>query len=56
MRSVEQIVAGQLRKILFICSHNKLRSPTVEQVFSTWANINVLSAGTNNDAEESLSI
>lgn len=39
-----------MQKILFICSQNKLRSPTAEQVFSEMANLDVLSAGTNNDA------
>jgi predicted protein tyrosine phosphatase len=40
-----------MRKVLFICSQNKLRSPTAEQIFSTWPNLEVASAGTNNDAE-----
>jgi predicted protein tyrosine phosphatase len=44
-----------MRKILFICSQNKLRSPTAEQVFSTWPNLDVASAGTNHDAEVLLS-
>lgn len=39
-----------MQKILFICSQNKLRSPTAEQVFSEMAGLDVLSAGTNNDA------
>jgi predicted protein tyrosine phosphatase len=45
-----------MKKILFVCSQNKLRSPTAEQVFSTWPNIDVLSAGTNHDAEEPISV
>jgi predicted protein tyrosine phosphatase len=36
--------------VLFVCSQNKLRSPTAEQVFSTWEGLEVLSGGTNNDA------
>ncbi len=44
-----------MKNILFICSQNKLRSPTAEQVFSTWPHIEVSSAGTNNDAENPLS-
>ncbi|UHS57083.1 low molecular weight protein tyrosine phosphatase family protein [Agrobacterium vaccinii] len=44
-----------MKTILFICSQNKLRSPTAEQVFSTWPDIEVSSAGTNNDAENPLS-
>jgi predicted protein tyrosine phosphatase len=36
---------------LFICSQNKLRSPTAEAVFAKWPGIETDSAGTNNDAE-----
>ena len=39
-----------MQHILFICSQNKLRSPTAEQVFSGVEGLEVLSAGTNNDA------
>jgi predicted protein tyrosine phosphatase len=35
---------------LFICSQNKLRSPTAEQIFSSVPSIEVASAGTNHDA------
>jgi predicted protein tyrosine phosphatase len=37
--------------VLFVCSQNKLRSPTAERVFSRWPGIEVDSAGLNNDAE-----
>jgi predicted protein tyrosine phosphatase len=40
---------------LFICSQNKLRSPTAEQVFSTWTRVETDSAGLNHDAEVQLS-
>lgn len=40
-----------MKKILFICSHNKLRSPTAEAVFSTQPDWDVRSAGLKNDAE-----
>lgn len=40
-----------MKRFLFVCSQNKLRSPTAEQIFSTRADIEVSSAGTNNDAE-----
>ena len=43
------------RNLLFVCSQNKLRSPTAEQVFSTLPDYEVSSAGTNNDAENPLS-
>jgi len=42
-------MAGE--KLLFVCSQNRLRSPTAEQIFSRNQNIEVASAGTNNDAE-----
>ena len=44
-----------VKNVLFICSQNKLRSPTAEQVFADWPGIEVSSAGTNNDAENPLS-
>ena len=44
-----------MKNILFVCSQNKLRSPTAEQVFADWPDIQVSSAGTNNDAENPLS-
>lgn len=40
-----------MKKLLFICSQNKLRSPTAEQVFCQYENLEVRSAGLNNDAE-----
>ena len=40
---------------LFICSQNKLRSPSAAEVFSTWPGIETDSAGLNNDAEVPLS-
>lgn len=43
-----------MKNVLFICSQNKLRSPTAEQVFSTYPNIECSSAGLNNDAENPL--
>lgn len=43
-------------RALFICSQNRLRSPTAEQVFSIWPNVETDSAGLGNDAEVRLSI
>jgi len=40
-----------MKRILFICSQNRLRSPTAEQVFSSRPGLEVASAGLNNDAE-----
>ena len=44
-----------MKNVLFVCSQNKLRSPTAEQVFSDWPGVETASAGTNNDAENPLS-
>lgn len=44
-----------MTRLLFICSRNKLRSPTAEVVFSHYEGIEAISAGTNNDAETPLS-
>ncbi len=43
------------RRILFLCSQNKLRSPTAEAVFAGHPAVEVDSAGLNNDAEVPLS-
>lgn len=40
-----------MKHLLFVCSQNKLRSPTAEEVFSSWPNVEVASAGLNSDAE-----
>jgi predicted protein tyrosine phosphatase len=40
-----------VKRVLFICSQNRLRSPTAEQLFSSWEGIEVASAGLNNDAD-----
>lgn len=40
-----------LRRILFICSQNRLRSPTAEQIFAQRADLECASAGLNHDAE-----
>jgi len=43
-----------VKKVLFVCSQNRLRSLTAEQVFSTRRDIEVESAGTNHDADNPL--
>ncbi len=40
-----------MKHILFICSQNKLRSPTAEQLYSNAVGLEVASAGLNNDVE-----
>lgn len=44
-----------MRKILFLCSQNRLRSPTAERVFSTWPGVETASAGLEADATLPLS-
>lgn len=41
-------------RVLFVCSQNKLRSPTAEQVFAEWPGVECSSAGTNRGAETPL--
>ncbi|ATY31398.1 low molecular weight protein tyrosine phosphatase family protein [Sphingomonas psychrotolerans] len=43
-----------MKNILFVCSQNRLRSPTAEQIFADHPAIEVSSAGTNHDAENPL--
>lgn len=42
-------------RFLFICSQNKLRSPTAEAIYTDHPHIEVDSAGLNHDAEVPLS-
>ncbi len=42
-------------RALFICTQNRLRSPTAEQVFSQWNDVEADSAGVGNDADVQLS-
>ena len=44
-----------MRKALFICSLNRLRSPTAEAVFANWPGVETDSAGLDNDAVVPLS-
>jgi predicted protein tyrosine phosphatase len=44
-----------MKHVLFICSQNRLRSPTAEQVFSSHPGIEVASAGMSHDAETPVS-
>ena len=39
-----------MKKILFVCSQNRLRSPTAEAVFSEYAAVEAIGAGTNSDS------
>lgn len=42
-------------RVLSLCSRSRLRSPTAEQVFATWPNVETDSAGLADDAYTSLS-
>ena len=44
-----------MKRALFICTQNRLRSPTAEQLFSTWPTVETDSAGLGNDANVPLS-
>ena len=44
-----------MKKLLFVCSENRLRSPTAESVFSQYEGIEAIGAGTNSDADTPLS-
>ncbi|MBB5883241.1 putative protein tyrosine phosphatase [Xanthomonas sp. F1] len=39
------------RNVLFVCSRNRLRSPTAEQVFATWPGVETASAGVDHAAD-----
>jgi predicted protein tyrosine phosphatase len=39
-----------VKNALFVCSGNRLRSPTAEAVFATWPDVETDSAGLDNDA------
>jgi len=41
--------------LLFVCSENRLRSPTAEEVFSQYTDVSAIGCGTNADAETPLS-
>jgi predicted protein tyrosine phosphatase len=44
-----------MKRALFICTQNRLRSPTAEQIFAEWPDVETDSAGLGNDATTPLS-
>jgi predicted protein tyrosine phosphatase len=44
-----------MKRALFICSQNQLRSPTAEQLFASWPGVETDSAGLGGDATVPLS-
>lgn len=45
----------RMKKLLFVCSENRLRSPTAEAVFSEYEGVEAIGAGTNADAKTPVS-
>lgn len=39
-----------MKKLLFVCSENRLRSPTAEAVFNKYEGVEAIGAGTSSDA------
>lgn len=44
-----------MKKLLFVCGKNRLRSPTAEAIFSEYEDLEVDSAGIDREAENPLS-
>ena len=44
-----------MMRLLFVCSENRLRSPTAAAVFSEYEGVEAISAGTNADASTPVS-
>ena len=44
-----------MKKLLFVCSENRLRSPTAEAVFTGYEGVEAIGAGTNTDCETPVS-
>ena len=44
------------KHLLFVCSQNRLRSPTAEQIFAGNPGVECLSAGTNHGADNPLTL
>lgn len=45
-----------MKHVLFICTQNRLRSPTAEEVFADWPGVETQSAGLGNAAENPVSV
>ena len=44
-----------MKRFLFVCSRNELRSPTAESLFSAYEGVEAIGCGTNKDARLPLS-
>ncbi len=47
---------AEMARILFVCSENRLRSPTAEAVFSKYEGVEAIGAGTNASAETPVTV
>jgi predicted protein tyrosine phosphatase len=47
----QKVLIAMVKRVLFVCSQNRLRSPTAERVFFDRPGFEVASAGLNTDAE-----
>lgn len=54
MEPASGIPAPEMQRVLFICSRNRLRSPTAERVFADFPGVETSSAGLAPDAEDRL--
>jgi predicted protein tyrosine phosphatase len=54
-KKTEKITENHMKRALFVCTQNRLRSPTAEQIFADWPNVETDSAGLGNDATTPLS-
>jgi len=45
-----------MKKLLFICSQNRLRSPTAEGIFGEYDEFETASAGLNHDANQTVTL
>lgn len=48
----DQPATSRPTRLLFVCSQNRLRSPTAEAICQDVEGLEAVSAGTNNDAEQ----
>ena len=54
IQGLDQFESAFMTRVVFICSQNKLRSPTAEQVFKDTPGLEVISRGTDATAREPL--
>jgi predicted protein tyrosine phosphatase len=55
IRRIVLAILALMKRVLFICSQNRLRSPTAERVFSDRPGFEVASAGLNSEVETPVS-